>query len=144
MLLHFLRPWRSEVQVKQATHMAVLLHPAITGFVHPCTADVGRYAYKDVGGRAAPGAGSRELRRSSCRRNYLPTSAFRSRWSGGNDCSYNLIAFPPSMEVRGASAVRVWQGLLLQTLCISSFPGGQMLRSGLHPWRSEVKDLRPT
>jgi hypothetical protein len=35
--------------------------------------DVGRYAYMEVGGRAAPGAGSREQRRSSCRSNYRPT-----------------------------------------------------------------------
>ena len=39
------------------------------------------------------------------RRSGLPTAM-----DGGNDCSYNLIAFPPSMEVRSAGNAGAFTG----------------------------------
>ena len=61
----------------------------------------------------------------------------------------NPSAFPPSLEVRCTNAAGAWQGLFLQSFCISSVPGGQMRTTpwqGLfptillhfrHPWRSD-------
>ena len=143
--------------------MAAPLHPAIAAFVHPSTADVGRYAYMDVGGRAAPGACSREQRRSSCRSNYLPThmaaplhpatAAFVHPCTAdvGNDCSYNPVAFTPSLEVRSADHAGAiicrptWQlHCILQSLHLY-IPVRQtwamivptILLHLLHPWRSD-------
>ena len=55
-LAALVHPWTSEVPIMQATHK-----------------HVGKYAYMEVGGRASPGAGSREQRRSSCRSDYRST-----------------------------------------------------------------------
>ncbi len=111
-LLHFLRPWRSDALMPraQATYR-----------------DVGRYDSREGGGRVAPGAATESNARSNCRNVHdsmariVPTIPlhFRHPWRSdggrlqGRDCSQ-------------------------QSFCISTVPGGQM-QEGTTPGKEEVE-----
>ena len=109
-----------------------LFPTVLAHFHHPWRSDVGRYDSREGGGRVAPGAATESNAGSSCRDVQVP----RNTRLHGKDCSYNPIAFPPSLVVRWRrydcrdAGVRATQGAVAESRVGNS--GRGRARAAMH------------